>query len=173
MKYKFQQLLHLELKPDNTYSLNGAMSPVLAAKSFCEAMDVKMHALTRLVNPQSESGYDHLIIRTHYKNCDVYRMFIDLGVQIVPGMLYVTMEPDEVVTPPVFLESTTEEAMVQHRSDTETRNKKDNPIMMLDEAEWVNVFKQLHEADLWPEGMGLNEYGKVEIKRSDAIKQER
>ena len=132
--YKFQGLL----SRDKEGKIEGPMSPILLIKGVAEQLDFKFGGLLRVHNTQCDSGYDHLITKTKYKNCSVYRLFIDYGVGALPASLYVSGE-DEVTVTPIYTKEI--DKMPQHRSNIELpKYSKENLIMILSKEEMKTMF---------------------------------
>ena len=137
--YKFQGLL----SRDNEGNITGPMSPILLIKGVAKELGFRLSGLIRVDNNQCyNSGYDHLITKTKYKNCNVYRIFVDQGTGTLPVALFVDKDDEPIMTP-IYLKEI--KRMEYHRDQVELpKRNKENPIMVLSKED---VMKMCLEAE--------------------------
>ena len=138
-QYSFQSLLHY----DKDGGITGPMSPVLAINDFLKAMEVKhLIGACRVKNNQSHDlTYDHIILKSKCKFSNAYQMFVDMGCHTLPCAVWFDDDKDCVITP-IYKKEITAERMYYHRVNMECPESKDNPIMILNEKEFIELFKQ-------------------------------
>jgi len=136
-RYKFQGLLH-----NKDGVITGAMSPLLAAKEFVKQWGIPLDGLVRVDNNQTfESGLDHLITKSFGTNGDVYCLFVDMGISILPVGMMTSSDKDLTITP-VYLASITDKAMKAQRLHCEMSKHDGNPIMILNAKDIKQIFKE-------------------------------
>lgn len=139
--YKFQGLLNRNEKGN----IEGPMSPVLLIKEISKQLDFRVGGLLRVHNTQCDSGYDHLITKTKYKNCSVYRLFIDCGTGALPASMYVSGD-DEVTITPIYTKEI--DRMPYHRDNVELpKYSRENPIMILSKEEMKTMFIEAEKSE--------------------------
>ena len=136
MKYEFQGLLS-RTKEDK---ITGPMSPVLFMQGAAKQAGFKFNGLVRVINPNSESGYDHLIARAKFKSgTKFYYMFCDMGHAGLPMAMF---EGNDLIIPPIYKKEITPAKLKYHRDQCEIGFKDDTPIMVLNEDEFKDLFTQ-------------------------------
>lgn len=154
--YKFRSIVKVEER-DNGLFLTGPFSPVEGAKPLLRHFGIKMHNLIDWRNPQSTCGYGFMAIRHNYfdtktqKDGVLYAVYVDAG-DLIPILMYDTLEPEVIELTPVYKENITPEALKFHRENCEIRYKYDNVIPVLDEEDWLAFCKCLASLDLKPIG---------------------
>lgn len=124
--------------------VEGAFSPMMSSKEICKSFELKIHGLARLNNPYSQSGYDHLIIKTNYKNGgQYYLLFCDMGTELLPICGYATNTKDFILGE-LYLTHITKKAQKQHRDNCEIQDRSDLPVFtfLIDEAVFTKEFKE-------------------------------
>lgn len=124
--------------------ITGPMSPILAIKEVAKEWKFKIHGLVRVENDMSSSTYDHLITKTVYSNDTVYRLFVDMGVNILPVAIWFEKGEDLTITP-IYKENITKKATKHHALNVEDEYSR--PIMILSDDEFKELFKQANKSD--------------------------
>jgi len=137
MGYKFQPLL----ERGKEGHINGPMSPVLFMNGVAKQLGFNYQYLVRVDNNQSyDSGYDHLLAKWETKNHTYHCLVVDMGSQGIPVSLVID---GEATLTSIYQKQTTEEAMEEHRYQTEApKRSKENPIMILTVSDIENMIKQ-------------------------------
>ena len=144
---KFQGLLHIE---KGKYAkdkgvVKGPMSPMLAAKEFCLEFKARLDGFVRL-RGEGDYSYDHLIIKSVWKNCTVYYLIVDFGVGLLPVALW-DMNDSKAIITPIYIRETTDEKIKAHLSNLEApAYYRGNPIIKVDEKSAIKVFKDAEKS---------------------------
>ena len=107
---------------------------------MAKKLEFKVHGLVRLTNPCINT-YDHLITLSKCTNSSVYRLFIDMGCDVIPAAIWFS-DSNELIISPIYIKEL--DNMKYHAQNVENINAV--PIMVFDKHTFIDMFKQAHKS---------------------------
>jgi hypothetical protein len=145
--FEFQKLMDY----DESGTLSGPMSPMMAANAIAKEFDIKFTGLVRWIYGEN---YDYLIMRRRYKNGRWFGLFIDMGVSITPVGQWFWKDDgsgDEfAMTTPLYRKMLTPEAQKEHYANCEKDERYDDPpIIELTDQTLTAMFRACEKQGDW------------------------